>query len=270
MNDRKYAIVAIEMATKTTSQVAEEAVRRAGTVIMKNFRVVQKVSFKGKSDIVTQVDIQSETVIRDLLHKHFPTHSILSEESGLEANDSKYIWILDPMDGTINFYYGSPPFRIGLCLLEDKVPVLTVIYNPLKDELYLAEKGKGATMNDKKIHVNDNFDISKSVVMTHLSSRKGPRARTILALENIFNHTMHMRMFGSGLAAMTYIAAGTFDVFFNVKTNPWDILPGALLIQEAGGVATDIQGQKITYESTSVLATNGKVHHKMLKLLKNV
>lgn len=258
------------MSTESPALIAQKIVKEAGQFLMANFEKVQTVSFKGKGDIVTQADLGAEEIITQALAKYFPDHSVLSEEAGLHDNHSKYIWIVDPLDGSINYYHGSSPFRVGLCLLENKAPILTAVYNPLKDMLYFAEKGRGATLNGRPISVNANDDITRSIVMTHLSSHKTPRARTILALENIFSHTMHMRMFGSGLAAMSYVASGKFDVFFNVKTSPWDILPGALLIQEAGGTATDIKGGKITYKSTSVLATNGLVHRKMLGLLENI
>jgi myo-inositol-1(or 4)-monophosphatase len=251
-------------------KIAQEAVREAGKLLMDNFEKVETMSFKGKSDIVTEIDVLSERIMEEKLNVHFPGHSILSEEKGFTDNSSSFTWIMDPIDGTINYYFGTSPFRVALCLLEDKKPVITAIYNPLKDQLYFSEVNKGAFLNGKRIKVNENFDVKNSVVMTHLSSKKEARARTILALENIFSKTMHMRMFGSGLAAMTYIANGKFDVFFNVKTNPWDIMPGALLIEEAGGIVTDIKGEKITYESTSVLATNGKVHTEMLRLLENI
>lgn len=253
-----------------TKKVAIETVKKSGKIIVDNFKKVTTASYKGRSDIVTEVDLASEKIILEAINKHFPDHSILSEEHGLIDHGKKYIWITDPIDGTINYYHGASPFRVGLCLLEDMKPIFTVIYNPVRDQLFFAEIGKGATLNDEKIQVNKNFDLKNSVVMTHLSSKKEPRARTILALENIFTKSMHMRIFGSGLAAMTYIAEGKFDVFFNVKTNPWDILPGALLVEEAGGIVTDIQGKKVTYETTSVLATNGKVHDQMLKLLEDV
>jgi myo-inositol-1(or 4)-monophosphatase len=252
------------------TKIAIECVMGAGKIVRDNFEKVEHMSFKGRSDIVTQIDLDSEKFIIDKISEHFPGHSIHSEESGLDDHHSEYTWIMDPIDGTINYYHGNGPFRVGLCLLKDKQPIITAIYNPIADRLYFAEKDKGATLNGKRIIVNENFDIRNSVVMTHLSSKKDARARTILALESIFNHTMHMRMFGSGLAAMSYIASGKFDVYFNVKTNPWDILPGALLIEEAGGLVTDIEGKKITNESTSVLATNGKVHNECLKLLENI
>ena len=258
------------MDTNQAKKISIECVKEAGKLLMENIDKVKEVSFKAKSDIVTNIDLQSERIIVDKIKTNFPEHSILSEESGFVDQHSEYVWIMDPIDGTMNYYHASAPFRVALCLTYKQKPIISTIYNPIKDELYFAEAGQGATLNDKKIIVNDNFELKNSVVMTHISSKKEARARTILALDSIFKKTLHMRMFGSGLAAMSYVASGKFDVFFNVKTYPWDILPGALLVQEAGGVVTDIEGNKITTESMSVLATNGKVHDQMLQLLKDI
>lgn len=257
----------IELAKK----VAKEAVRDAGKLLMESFNKLDSFSLKGKSDIVTEVDLKSESLIMDLIKNNFPDHSILSEEAGFIKNNEKYIWVIDPIDGTINYYYGMAPFRVALCLLEDKKPIISAIYNPVKDHLYFAKKGEGATLNGGKIMVSSNDDLKNSIVMTHLSSKKEARIRTISVLDSIFDKSMHMRMFGSGIAAMTYVASGKFDVFFVVSTHAyaWDILPGALLIEEAGGMVTDLKGDNATLETASVLATNGKVHKEMLRLLEN-
>ena len=254
----------IEFAKK----VAEEAVKEAGKFLMHNFDKPAQVSLKGKSDIVTDIDIKSEKLILEAIKSNFPDHRILSEEAGLIDSKSKYTWIADPIDGTINYYYKSAPFRVGICLLEDGRPIISAIYNPIKDHLYSAQKGRGAYKNGKKITVSDRSDLKNSVVMFHLSSKKDARGRTIKILDNIFENSLHMRIFGSSLASMTYIAEGKFDVFFNLQTSSWDILPGALIITEAGGMVTDINGNEVDYNSNSVLATNGKVHSQMIELLK--
>lgn len=258
------------MDTKLAKKISIECVKEAGEILMDNFDKVKKVSFKAKNDIVTNVDFQSEKIIIEKIKLAFPKHSILSEEAGFTDNHSDYVWIMDPIDGTMNYFHNSSPFRIALCLTHKKKTLISTIYNPIRDEICFAETGKGVTLNDKKISVNKNQDLKRSIVMTHISSKEDARVRTIRALDSIFKKSLHMRMFGSGLAAMSYVAQGIFDVYFNVRTYPWDILPGALLIQEAGGTVTDIEGKKITTESTSVLATNGKVHKQMLELLKNI
>ena len=254
-----------ELAKKT----AIKAVKGSGNILMANFYKEKSMSFKGKGDIVTEIDFKSEKFILDLIKKNFPDHAILSEEKGLVEKTSAYIWIVDPIDGTINNYHGAEPFCIGLCLLKNDEPIISAIYNPISDHLYFAEKNKGANMNGNVIKVSDR-DLKNSVIMTHLSSKKDSRDRLIPHLEQIYSSGMHMRMLGSGFAAMTYVAGGNFDVFFNIKTNAWDFLPGTLLVQEAGGMVTDINGEKINIKSTSVLATNGVAHGEMLALLKNI
>jgi myo-inositol-1(or 4)-monophosphatase len=250
-------------------KIATHAVKKAGQLLNDNIQKVEEVSFKSKSNIVTNIDLEAEKIILDSIKNNFPEHGILSEEADAVGDQSaEYLWIIDPIDGTINYYYGMNPFRVGACLLQNKKPILTVIYNPTKDELYTGEIGKGAFLNGKRIMVTDNDELENSVVMFHLSSKKDPRLRTLGLLDVIFQESMHMRMYGSSLAQMSYIASGKFDVYFNIETNPWDILPGALLVQEAGGKVTDIKGDAITNTSVSVVATNGKVHDKILALLR--
>jgi len=254
---------------KIEKEIAINAVRGAGNILMDNFDKEKNMSFKGKGDIVTDIDFKSEKFIINLIKNNFPGHAILSEESGLIDNNSEYVWIMDPIDGTINYYHGVEPFCVALCLLKNGEPIISAIYNPVRGHLYFAEKGKGATLNENVIKVS-NRNLDSSVIMTHLSSKKDARDRLIPHLEEIFFKGMHIRMFGGGISAMTYVAAGNFDIFFNIKTNAWDFLPGTLLVQEAGGKVTDIGGGKITMDTTSVLATNGKSHDDMLALLKDI
>lgn len=259
------------MDTELAKATAISAAKEAGKLLNDNFQKAKKISLKGKSDIVTDIDVKAEKIILDLIKSHFPDHDILSEEAGaISGGASKYLWVIDPIDGTTNYYYGMNPYRVGICLLEDKQPVLNVLYNPTKDEAYVAQKGGGAFLNGEKITVSDNIDLKNSVVMFHLSSKEESRLKTLSVLNVIAQESIHVRMYGSSLAQMSYIASGKFDAYFNISLKPWDILPGALLIEEAGGKVTDIRGKEITPESTSVLATNGKVHDQMLKLLENV
>lgn len=258
------------MNLRTAKQVGAEAVREAGEMLMKHFERLHKAKFKQKHDIVTKMDVQVEKLLMDRIREEFPDHNILTEESGAHYESSEYTWLVDPIDGTINYFHASPPFRVAMCLVKDKVPILSFIYNPIKEDLYVAEKGKGATKNGKRLRVSNNQSLARTIVMTHISSHINARARTLLALGSIFRKVLHIRVIGCGTAAITYIADAKFDVFFNISTNSWDILPGALLIEEAQGKATDISGGKLTIESTSILATNSKLHNKMLELLKKV
>jgi len=246
-----------------------DAVRGAGKIIMDNFDKEKNMSFKSKGDIVTEIDFKSEKFMIDLIEKNFPDHSILSEESGMIDKKSEYVWIMDPIDGTINYYHGADPFCVGMCLIKNNEPLISAIYNPARDYFYFAEKGKGTTLNGKPVKVSAR-SLKDSVIMTHLSSKKETRDRLVSHLEKIYSNGMHMRMSGCGFSDITLVAGGKFDVLFNIKTNIWDFFPGVLLVEEAGGKVTDIKGEKINIKSTSVLATNGVAHEEMLILLKDV
>ncbi len=260
------------MNNEETREVAVNAVMQAGEVLKRRINEVKRVSQKSsRRDLVSDVDIEVEQILFRAIHSNFPSHSILSEETGwVREKSATHTWVIDPIDGTMNFVHGHPPFRVGLCLLHEDKPVLSVMYGPTRDHLFVAAKGEGSTLNGNQIHVSTNNNLEDSIFMTHLSSKKLPRLRTILSLERVYSHTSHVRMFGSGLASMSYIAEGRYDVFYNIETKVWDILPGYLLRTEAGGQVTDIEGAEITLDSTSVLATNRWVHKQMLELLRDI
>jgi myo-inositol-1(or 4)-monophosphatase len=259
-----------EVDLKKAKKIAEGVAVEVGKLLQENIDKVKEVRKKGARDFVTNLDVEAEEMIISAIEKEFSDHSIVGEEGDVKDKGSDYTWVIDPLDGTMNYIHAHPPFRVGIGLLYKNKPVLSVLYNPVKGNLYSAIKGHGATLNGKKIETTKHLSLSESLVMTHLSSKKTPRLRTILALENIFNNAMQIRIMGSGLASMSYVAHGKYDVFFNVSTSVWDIIPAVCLIEEAGGKVTDIDGNEITLASTSVLATNGRVHKKMLELLENV
>lgn len=247
------------------------SVKKTGKLLLNNFERFHKPVFKDNNDIVTKIDLAAERILVKDLRSAFPEATIITEEKGqIGPDESEYKWIIDPIDGTVNYFHSSAPFRVGVSLLKQDKPILSIIYNPLKNEMYVAEKGKRAKKNNKLIRVNNNRDLKQTVVMTHISAHIKARARTLSALGSIFRNILNIRVLGSGMAAATYIAEGRYDVFFNIDTHPWDILPCALLVKSAGGKVTDIEGREIDVESTSILATNGKVHNRMLKLLKNI
>jgi myo-inositol-1(or 4)-monophosphatase len=259
-----------EINLNQAKELAVKVAVKVGKLLLDNIDNISEVKQKGKRDLVTNLDIEAEKIIIDAIEKEYPLHSIIAEESGVTHKGSEYTWVVDPIDGTMNFIHGNSPFRVAIGLLHKEESVLSVLYGPTNNRLAVAVKGQGAMINDKKIEVSKHNDLLESLVMTHLSSKKLPRLRTIVALENIFNNAMQIRVLGSGLAAMEYISSSKFDVFFNVETKIWDILPAVCLIEEAGGKVTDIEGNKITMESKSVLVTNGRVHDQMLELLKNI
>lgn len=258
------------MDNQLAKKVSIDCVKEAGKKLIESFDKVKPMPFEEKNEALNQLSLELERMMIKRIKENFRDHSILSEEKGFIDGNSRYIWVMDPIDGVVNYYNGTTPFRVAICLLEDKEPLISAIYNPIRGQLYFAEREKGATLDGKKIRVNKSSDLGNSIVMTHISSKKEGRTRIVSSLEHIFNHVLNMRLLGSAMAAMTYVANGNFEVFFEVKTYPWDVFPGALLIEEAGGMVTDMEGRRIDMDSTSVLATNGKVHSQMLDLLKDI
>ncbi|OGF26559.1 hypothetical protein A2477_00180 [Candidatus Falkowbacteria bacterium RIFOXYC2_FULL_47_12] len=254
-------------------KVAIHAAKKAGRLLMAHLNKVKEITYKAKRDIVTEVDLRSEEIIISSLKNNFPKHDIFSEEKGsaqIAQEKAEYLWLIDPIDGTINYSYGMAPFRVGICLLKAKIPVLSVIYNPVKNEMYVAQRGRGATMNGRKITVSSRKFLSETILSSHLSSKKDARRRVIKKLEKIFNAVFQIRFYGSLHASLTYIAGGKEDACVWLQTNSWDILPGALLVEEAGGKVTDVNGEKITINSTDIVASNGGVHEQLLKVIKNI
>jgi myo-inositol-1(or 4)-monophosphatase len=256
------------MILDSVEQLVIELLEEVGELVMGDFGRLSEYSLKSKNDIVTKLDKDAEKIIIDSLNRNFPEHSIFSEEDGLTDRKSKYTWIVDPIDGTINYYSGISPFRIAMALLEDNKPIFSAIYNPVKKDIYTAKKGGGAFKNGRKMQVNDNGDLNNYVVMTHLSSKKNARNKVISSLNQVFSKVLQIRILGSGSASLGYIADGKYDAFYNVKTHPWDILPGSLIVQESGGQVTDVLGKEITIDSTSILASNGKLHKQLVSLIK--
>lgn len=255
----------IELAKK----IAIEAVKSAGKIVAEYFDKEKNVSFKGKRDIVTEVDLKSEKMIIDSITKNFPDHSILSEEAGLIDKKSDYLWMTDPIDGTVNYSRGNSPFCVALCLLEKGKPIISAIYKPIENQLYFSAKGEGTTVNGKKVHVSDK-DLENSLAVIDVSSRAEAQKILFPHLKSVLSSGIRMRSWASSLSALSCVASGNIDLYFNFSNKIWDIMPAVLLIQEAGGKVTDIAGGELTMQSTSVLATNGVVHDEMLKLLKDI
>ncbi|MDD5342527.1 MAG: inositol monophosphatase family protein [Patescibacteria group bacterium] len=250
-------------------QVIQTAVRRAGRLLLKNFNKVQRVELKTRKDLVLAIDVQLEKMILRDLRRHFPEYNTLSEQQGFSDHGSAYTWVLDPMDGSVNYFNGVLPVCVGVALVYRNTIILSAVYEPLEKRFYFAERGQGAWLNGRQIKVSRHTDIHNTLVMTHLSSRRIARALTLKTFGRLYDHDMRIRMNGSGIAALAYVAAGKFDVFYNILTYPWDIIPGALLVQEAGGKVTDFQGRPITLKSTSVLGTNRRFHSTLLRLVKD-
>lgn len=250
-------------------KIAVNAATKAGLILKKNLSKKRKIAYKGAVNLVTEMDLLAEDIITSLIKKHFPNHNILAEEKVNSQGDSPYRWIIDPLDGTTNYAHGFPIFCVSIALEKDKEIILGVVYDPMREELFLAEKGKGAKLNGKKIHVSAVSKLSQSLLATGFPYDLRESS------ENNFDHFRNfalrvhaVRRAGSAALDLCYVAAGRFDGFWEMKLGPWDFAAGSLIVKEAGGKVTDFAGHPLKINSGHVLASNGKIHQEMIAIIK--
>lgn len=253
----------------THKQTLLEATMAGAAVVKeyfdKQFYVSSKTSL---NDLVTEVDHKSEEAIFDAIRKHFPTDYLLSEESGAIVQDSTYKWIIDPIDGTINYANGVPICCISIGLERDGVMEMGAVYNPFLNEFFFAQKGFGATLNDKKINVSDNSDLNTSYLVTgfpyeYLEQKNGP----LEVFGKLVRKGIPVRRLGSAAIDLCWVAVGRFDGFYEHSLKAWDSAAGFLIVQEAGGKVTDIKGDHYNPYKPGIIATNGKIHDELCRVI---
>jgi len=242
-------------------QVAIKAAKEAGKIITKHYSHLKPSDIKKKSahDIVTKADMQANKVIKDLIHKNFPTHDILSEETGLENNKSeKYFWTIDPLDGTTNFSIHNPLHCTAISLSKGKKILLSVIYAPYLKEFYYAEKGKGAYLNGKKISVKKINKLSEAIIILGRTHNQKSRKAFLNVFDKLQAVVMNMRWMSSGSLDLAYVATGRVSgcLFMPPELTKWDLLPGILLIEEAGGTVINFADQAGDYFTGGLIAGN--------------
>lgn len=230
-------------------------------------------------DLVTEVDKGAELMIRKLIQTHFPSHSILGEEGvepGPEASkaalaevsDAEYLWIVDPLDGTTNFVHGFPFFSVSIALAYRGEVIVGVVYNPVHNELFVAEKGKGAYLRGKRMQVSQEAALRDSLIATGFpADREGAMVENLKGIQALSPRVRNLRVAGSAALHMAYVAAGRLSGFWEIGLNSWDMAAGALLIQESGGSVTDTLGNPYHLGVRHVLATNGHIHAEMVQQL---
>lgn len=221
-------------------------------------------------DLVTEADLASEAYILKSIKEEFPDHTILSEEAGLiQHQGSTHQWFIDPLDGTTNFTHQYPMFAVSMGLVVNQVPEIGIVYNPISEELFVARKGKGATLNGKPIHVSKVDALERSLLGTGFAyDRKETSKNNYAEFCHITNISQGVRRGGSAALDLAYVAAGRLDGYWERGLKPWDIAAGILLVQEAGGLCTSYEGGPIDLVSGRVLATNGHVHPLLIHELK--
>ncbi len=246
--------------------IAKNAALDAGKIIREHFRSLpaQAVRKKAVNDFLSFVDENSEKKIIETISRHYPDHAFHAEESGRSENTCRYQWIIDPLDGTTNFIKGIPVFAISIGLMEGDELILGVIYDPIGEELFWAEKGKGAWLNDKPIQVSRNTRLSDSFIGTGFPFKAKQMSTDYLsAFESIFHASLGIRRMGAAAIDLAYVAAGRFDGFWEIGLNPWDVAAGAVIIQEAGGMVSDFWNKPFFLYNHYIVASNGKIHGEM-------
>jgi len=250
------------------AHVADGIARQAGALLRKFYEKGVSTEYKGDVDIVTEADRASEQLIREKLKAAFPTHGVYGEEGTRDQLESEYRWYVDPLDGTTNFAHGFPAFCVVLGLEHrtadlaadaDGEMVAGVIYDPLRNEMFSAERGKGAFLNGRAIHVSKTKTLQESLTATGFPSHKRHTSPNIHFYQQITLRSHGVRRAGSAALDLAYVACGRLDGFWEFNLNPWDTSAGVLLVAEAGGMVTHFDGGKFTLDSREVLATNGLI-----------
>jgi myo-inositol-1(or 4)-monophosphatase len=253
-----------------TLNIAIRAARSAGNVIIRNLDRLDSLAIhtKDRNDFVTEVDRNAEQEIIDTLRKAFPNHGILAEESGLKAGDD-YQWIIDPLDGTTNYLHGFPQFAVSIALRHKGRLEQGVVYDPMRQELFTATRGAGATMNDRRIRVTKRRSLEGALLGTGFPFKAQQHLEAYLDMfRALFPNTAGIRRPGSAALDLAYVAAGRLDGFWEIGLNSWDMAAGVLLIQEAGGLSSDFLGGDKHLENGNLVAGSPKVFAEILKTIR--
>ena len=242
-----------------------EIAREAGILLIDFFERRVKVEYKGDVDLVTEADRKSEELILHRIRARWPHHDITAEESGRGDSGSEYRWYIDPLDGTTNFAHGYPVFCISMALEHRGTRVAAVVYDPTRDELFSAEKGGGAYLNESRVKVSTIDRLAESLVATGFPSYKRHKNPNIYFYHQITLRSHGVRRAGSAALDLCSVAAGRFDGFWEFNLNPWDTAGGVLILEEAGGRVTDFSGGPFQIDSRQTLASNGRIHEELLR-----
>ncbi len=249
--------------------VARDAAQKAGKLLKENIHGPREISHKGDINLVTEMDTRSERIIVETVLAAFPDHGVIAEEGTDIRNGSGFTWIIDPLDGTTNYAHGYPCFSVSIALEQEGEPVLGVVYDPMRGELFSARNGQGAFLNERPIRVSGTDSLIKSLLATGF-----PYDRAVSEKNNM-NHfhgllmaSQEVRRDGSAALDLCSVACGRFDGFWELKLKPWDVAAGSLIVREAGGAVSDFSGAGFSVHDDEILASNGRIHEQMLVILR--
>ena len=250
---------------------AVKAARKAGSLITRASFDIDKLTVRSKrqNDFVSEVDDAAEDAIISTLRDAYPSHGFLAEESGEKDSEAEYIWVIDPLDGTTNFLHGFPQYCVSIGLMRRGVPQHAVVYDPNRNELFTASKGAGAYLNDRRLRVSRVEKLQDALIGTGFPFKEQAHMDEYLrGMRNLMRMCQGIRRPGAAALDLAYVAAGRTDAFWEIGLSPWDMVAGALLVREAGGLVGDFDGEDKYLESGRIVASNAKIFSAMLKALK--
>ncbi len=247
---------------------AIEAARAAGHEIARRLPQEREVRAKGLRDIVTDADLAAQETLVSIIRSRFPKHGILSEEGLAPGNNTETIWVLDPLDGTSNYAHRLPSFSVSIGVARGDELLVGVVYDPMRDHLFCAERGAGATLNGERLRVSQTDKLERALVALDFAREPTKRSEQLAAMVRCSRHIHTFRSVGSAALSLCYVAAGWLDAYFHWALAPWDCVAGGLMIAEAGGQLTELDGSSWSYTSSSCVASNGLLHAALVEAMK--
>ena len=251
---------------------AIQTARDAGRILAERFGRKIEISNKSEIDLVTESDLASERLIIERIKTYYPRHSVLAEESGATNpqnldQQSDWLWIIDPLDGTTNYAHAYPCFCVSIALAHQGKLEVGVVYDPIRDEMFAAERGQGASLNGRRISVSSTTILGRALLCTGFPYDVRQRSEFARHFANFIMHAQGVRRDGAAALDLAYVAAGRFDGFWEEGLKPWDVAAGVLLIEEAGGRVSDYLGDPASIYTPPIMASNGLIHEEMMKVL---
>jgi myo-inositol-1(or 4)-monophosphatase len=241
--------------------------KKAGEYLLSQTSEELHIEHKGRIDLVTNADKTSQDIIVKSIEEKFPDHAIIAEEGYDKAGKDGFAWYIDPIDGTTNFVHGVPMFCISIALYNEALPIIGLCHNPSNEETFYAERGKGAFLNGKQIYVSRTANLLDSLVATGFPYKSENMDKVIKCFSNVVGNVQGIRRFGSAALDLSYVACGRFDVFWEMGLKPWDMAAGVLILEEAGGKVTGMNGAAFDLHKGDIVASNKIIHKKFLQIM---
>ena len=248
-------------------EVALSAARKAGEVLRTGFGAEHAITYKGEVDLVTEIDEEAERLIREELLGTFPTYGMLAEEGGVLVGEENARWIVDPLDGTTNYTHGLPIFCVSIALERAAEVVLGVVHDPMGEETFIAERGRGATLNGQPINVSDTGELIRALIATGFPYDRAEMPEALELFGRFAAATRGMRRLGSTALDLCYVASGRLDGYYERGIWPWDLAAGTVILEEAGGKLTNYRGDVLDLDGREIVASNGRLHPAMTRLI---